>query len=71
MDKWEYKTHVVGKTLFGGKTKTSAVDSALQSHGDEGWELVQVLYDVNIAGARDGLLLFFKRMRSVPQHPIA
>lgn len=58
---WEHRTEVVAKTLFRGKMNTSAIDQCLARLGPDGWELVQVLYDVNIAGARDGLLMFFKR----------
>lgn len=58
---WQYTTVVVSKTMMGGKMRTESIDQQLTSMGMQGWELVSVLYDVNIAGARDGLLMFFKR----------
>lgn len=58
---WQHQTVVVSKTMLGGKMNTTAIDQQMSAMGMQGWELVDTLYDVNVAGARDGLLLFFKR----------
>lgn len=59
--RWEYTTAVVKQTLFTGKQKQGAADHVLAQHGAQGWELTGVIPDVNIKGARDGIMLFFKR----------
>lgn len=65
MNKWEYKTiKIDSKTSWmGGKFDYSKVDEHLETLGETGWELVNVISLNKGYGATEGLVMFFKKPR--------
>ena len=65
--KVEYTTSVVQHRFMGrgqGKINRRALEENLREHGDQGYELINVWWDANIEGEKDGHLLIYKRQRS-------
>jgi hypothetical protein len=64
MAKFEYTTDVLKSIVGEEKLVMDDLEDSLEKHGDEGWELVSLSLNVNIARGQDGDLLIFKRAKS-------
>jgi hypothetical protein len=70
--KWEYKVIQIedavkagfGKLTGGAlKYKTESINAEINSAGNDGWELIEVIAPVGTAGTANHLLFFFKRQK--------
>jgi hypothetical protein len=61
MAKFEYKTDTLTSIVGEEKLRTGDLEDSLNEHGDEGWELVTLVPNVNIQRGKDGDLLIYKR----------
>jgi hypothetical protein len=61
MPQFEYKTEVITSMVGRDKLRLDDLDSMLEQHGADGWELVSLNLDADLKGTRDGHLLVFKR----------
>jgi Domain of unknown function (DUF4177) len=70
---WEYKVLQIDNALKGGFGKlmgdslsyiTEQITSVVNTDGNQGWELVEVIPTVGSTGTASKLLLFFKRPKS-------
>ena len=60
----EYTTAVITHGLMGRKSEEidrEELQSVLNQHGAEGWELDKIMLDTAFHGEKDGHLLIFKR----------
>jgi hypothetical protein len=61
---FEYTTATISHGLMGRKAEEvdrEELQSVLNEHGAEGWELDKLVLDVAMHGEKDGHLLIFKR----------
>ncbi len=61
MPQFEYKTEILTSMVGRDKLRLDDLDSTLEQHGADGWELVSLNLDADLKGTRDGHLLVFKR----------
>ena len=64
MPAYEYTTAVITHGLMGRKSEEidrEELQSVLNQHGAEGWELEKIVLDTAFHGEKDGHLLIFKR----------
>jgi hypothetical protein len=61
MAKFEYKTDTLTSIVGEEKLRIGDLEDSLNKHGDEGWELVTLVPNVNIQRGKDGDLLIYKR----------
>lgn len=71
--KWEYKVLQIDNALKAGFGKlmgdslsynTEQISSTINSEGNQGWELIEVIPTVGSTGTASKLLLFFKRQKA-------
>jgi hypothetical protein len=66
MPSYEYTTAAISHGLMGRKSDEvdrKELESLLNEHGAEGWELDKLVLDVSMHGEKDGHLVVFKRAR--------
>jgi hypothetical protein len=64
MPGYEYTTAVITHGLLGRKREEidrEELQTLLNQHGAEGWELEKLVLDTSFHGEKDGHLLIFKR----------
>ena len=61
MPNFDYKTDVLTSIVGEEKLRLGDLEDSLKENGDEGWELVTLVPNVNIQRGQDGDLLIFKR----------
>jgi len=64
MPAYEYTTAVITHGLMGRKREEidrEELQTVLNQHGAEGWELEKIVLDTAFHGEKDGHLLIFKR----------
>ncbi|HET8948960.1 MAG TPA: DUF4177 domain-containing protein [Solirubrobacteraceae bacterium] len=64
MPGYEYTTAVITHGLLGRKREEidrEELQTVLNQHGAEGWELEKLVLDTSFHGEKDGHLLIFKR----------
>lgn len=61
MQRYEYRTEVLTSMVGRDKLRVDDLQDELQKYGADGWELVTLVLDADVRGARDGHLLVFKR----------
>ena len=64
MPGYEYTTAVITHGLLGRKREEidrAELQTLLNQHGAEGWELEKLVLDTSFHGEKDGHLLIFKR----------
>jgi len=64
MPAYEYTTAVITHGLMGRKREEidrEELQTMLNQHGAEGWELEKIVLDTAFHGEKDGHLLIFKR----------
>ncbi len=62
--KWEYKVEKIEiKGFLGGAIDTSRVEELLNSHAQEGWELVNALTTNQNSGRTRDFVAIFKRIK--------
>ncbi len=61
MAAFEYKTEVLTSIVGEEKLRLDDFEGSLKEHGDQGWELVTMVPNVNIQRGKDGDLLIYKR----------
>jgi len=61
MAKFEYKTDTLTSIVGEEKLRIGDLEDSLKDHGEEGWELVTLVPNVNIQRGKDGDLLIYKR----------
>ena len=61
MAKFEYKTDTLTSIVGEEKLRLGDLEDSLKDHGEEGWELVTLVPNVNIQRGKDGDLLIYKR----------
>jgi Domain of unknown function (DUF4177) len=59
--KFEYKTDVLTSIVGEEKLRIGDLEDSLNEHGDDGWELVTLVPNVNIQRGTDGDLLIYKK----------
>ena len=64
MPGFEYTTDVLSSIVGEEKLRLGDLENSLEKHGDDGWELVTLVPNVNIQRGKDGDLLIFKRGKS-------
>ena len=57
MQKWEYLTDV----YQGSTTVKSEVETLVNAHGEDGWELISAISTTDAQGAHAAFMMFFKR----------
>ena len=61
MAKFEYKTDTLTSIVGEEKLRLSDLEDSLNEHGEDGWELVTLVPNVNIQRGKDGDLLIYKK----------
>jgi hypothetical protein len=61
MASWEYKTETLTSIVGEEKLRLGDLEDSLNKHGEDGWELVTLVPNVNIQRGKDGDLLIYKR----------
>jgi hypothetical protein len=61
MARWEYKTDTLTSIVGEEKLRLGDLENSLNKHGEDGWELVTLVPNVNIQRGKDGDLLIYKR----------
>lgn len=64
MATWEYMTATITHGFMGRKEEEldrEALETLMNEHGAQGWELVKVLLTQNLHGEKDGHVMIFKR----------
>jgi hypothetical protein len=61
MASWEYKTETLTSIVGEEKLRLGDLENSLNKHGEDGWELVTLVPNVNIQRGKDGDLLIYKR----------
>jgi hypothetical protein len=64
MPGFEYTTDVLRSIIGEEKLRLGDLEDSLEKHGEDGWELVTMVPNVNIQRGKDGDLLIFKRSKS-------
>ena len=61
MAKFEYKTDTLTSIVGEEKLRLGDLEASLNEHGEDGWELVTLVPNVNIQRGKDGDLLIYKK----------